>query len=75
MRTCERSVLFMGLVSAAGCVASEGAAPERAAPEHTATTRQSVTLNDRIAACTNDPRVVFTRVTEIAQKGARSKKG
>ena len=58
MKTCERFVLIMGLVAAAGCVASEGAAPERAAPERTTTTRQSVTLNDRIATCSADPRVV-----------------
>jgi cytochrome c peroxidase len=58
MKTCERSVLIMGLVAAAGCVASEGAAPERTAPERVATTRQSVTLSDRIAACSADQRVV-----------------
>src|SRR5262245_58922691 len=70
MRTCERSVLIMGLVSAAGCVASEGAAPERAAPARTGTSRQSVTLNDRIAACTNDPRVVAGVVTVDTCVGA-----
>ena len=70
MRTCERSVLIIGLMSAAGCVASEGAAPERAAPERTATTRQSVTLNDRIAACQSDPRVVAGVVTVDTCVGA-----
>jgi hypothetical protein len=44
----------MGLLAAAGCTSQEGtAAPEEA----TATSQQSVTLNDRIAQCSADARV------------------
>src|SRR4051812_34110489 len=54
MKSCEGFVLMMGLLAAAGC-ASQGAT---AGPEEgTATTLQSVTLNDRIAQCAADPRV------------------
>jgi cytochrome c peroxidase len=57
MRRCDGFVLLIAVV-AGGCTASEDPAPERMAPERTATTRQSVTLNDRIAACSADQRVV-----------------
>jgi len=50
MKTCEAFALITGLVASAGCAAEEGAAT-------TATTAQSVTLDDRIAACSADPRV------------------
>jgi hypothetical protein len=56
MNMCERSVLIL-VLAATGCAASEGVAPERTEPERTATIRQSVTLDDRIAACSADPRV------------------
>ncbi|HEX7839757.1 MAG TPA: hypothetical protein VF469_19915 [Kofleriaceae bacterium] len=54
MKSCKGFVLIMGLLAADGCASQEGtAAPE----EGTATTQQSVTLNDRIAQCSADPRV------------------
>ena len=68
MKRCEGFVLLIGLV-AGGCVA-DGAAPEGTAPERLGTTRQSVTLNDRIAACSVDPRVVAGVVTSDTCVGA-----
>ena len=53
MRRCEGFVLLIGLMAVDGCTTSEDPVPER-----TTTTRQSVTLNDRIATCSADPRVV-----------------
>ena len=50
MKSCEAFALIMGLVAAAGCATEEDVAT-------TATTAQSVTLNDRIAQCSSDPRV------------------
>jgi hypothetical protein len=50
MKSCEAFALIMGLVAAAGCATEEDAAT-------TATTAQSVTLDDRIATCSADPRV------------------
>ena len=56
MKSCEGFVLIMGLLAAAGCASQDGtAAPE----DGTATTQQSVTLDDRIAQCSADPRVTI----------------
>src|SRR5689334_1939410 len=50
MKVCEGLVLIMGLVTAAGCAGQEDTAT-------TATTHQSLTLDDRISQCSSDPRV------------------
>jgi mono/diheme cytochrome c family protein len=63
MRRCE-GFLLIGVV-VGGCVASEPPAPEQ-----TGTIRQSVTLDDRIAACAVDQRVVAGVVTSDTCVGA-----
>jgi cytochrome c peroxidase len=67
MKRCEGIVLTMGLVSAAGCIAS-GDTDEGA--EAIATTQQSVTLDQRIAACAVDRRVTVGLVTSDTCVGA-----
>ena len=56
MKVCDGLVLMIGLVAGAGCVASEEPAdlPDQLA---TATATQGLTLQDRILACNQDPRV------------------
>ena len=54
MKVCEGFVLSMGLLAAAGCTSQEDTAIDQG---KTATTQQQVTLDDRIAACSTDPRV------------------
>jgi len=51
MKSCEGFVLITGLFAAAGCTGQES-------QEDTATTHQSLTLDDRISQCSSDPRVV-----------------
>ncbi|HET7504061.1 MAG TPA: hypothetical protein VFK02_23735 [Kofleriaceae bacterium] len=52
MRICNELVLTLGLVAAVGCVES---ADE---PATATATAQPLTLNDRITACSSDPRVL-----------------
>src|SRR5262245_4754541 len=66
----EAFVLTIGIVSAAGCFASGDTDLEGDAPEAIATTQQSVTLDQRIAACAVDPRVTVGLVTNESCVGA-----
>src|SRR5882762_8935611 len=54
MKVCDGIVLTISLLAGAAC-ATNDAPPDK--PVKTATTRQGLSLDDRISACSNDPRV------------------
>ena len=55
MKVCDGLVLIIGMVAGAGCVASHEPADD--VPDGLATVTQGLTLQDRILACNQDPRV------------------
>jgi mono/diheme cytochrome c family protein len=55
MKVCDGLVLMIGLSAGAGCVASQE--PIDDGPDLLATATQGLTLQDRIIACNQDPRV------------------
>jgi hypothetical protein len=68
MRAYDAIVLSVGLLTGAGCAVTHDPEPE--ASDHLATAIQGLTLNDRIAACQVDPRVVVGAVSVDTCVGA-----
>jgi cytochrome c peroxidase len=68
MKVYDAIVLSIGLLAGAGCAVTQDPEPE--ARDHLATVSQGLTLNDRIAACQVDPRVVVGAVSVDTCVGA-----
>jgi mono/diheme cytochrome c family protein len=68
MRVYDAIVLSIGILAGAGCSVTQDPDPE--AGDHLATASQGLTLNDRIAACQVDPRVVVGAVSVDTCVGA-----